>query len=166
MHSRRTALYAVPYSLAVACVHSSSHDPPLTSITPVLPNLSLIPKKYHLFINPPLRRVYLGDRVDNEGVINDLNSEVVCLKAAIETLKSDNEAVKRESCRMLDKAKEDARLALDEAKLVFQLSQEKVLDDLRLANLSLEECRAENNTLKSQWVTQSSSLEPHLIELC
>jgi hypothetical protein len=166
MLSRRTALYAVPYSLAVACAHSSSHDPPLTSITPVLPNLSFIPKKYHIFISPPLRRVYLGDRVDNEAVINDLNSEIVRLKAVIETLESDNEGAKRESCLMLDKAKEDARLALDKVKLVAKLSREKVLDDLRLANLSLEECRAENNALKSQWVTQFSSLEPHLIELC
>lgn len=164
--SRQTALYAVPSSLAVACAHSSSHYPLLTSITPVLPNLSLIPKKYHMFINPPLRRVYLGDMVDNEAVIDDLNSEIVRLKAVIETLKSDNEGTKRESCLMLDKAKENARLAVDGVKLVAQLSLEKIQDDLRLANISLEECRAENNALKSQWVTQVPSVEPHLIELC
>jgi len=67
---------------------------------------------------------------------------------------------------MLDKAKEDARLALEEAKKEAQLVLDKVnadaklaLDkaegDLRLANLSLKEYRAENNALKSKWVTQS-----------
>jgi hypothetical protein len=164
--SRRTALHAVPHSLAVACAYSSSHHPPLTSITPVLPNPSLIPSKYHVFINPPLRRVYLGDRVDNEAVINDLKSEIVCLEAGIETLKSDNESAKRESFRMLDQAKKEAQLALDKVKADAQLALNKAEDDLRLANLSLEECRAENNALKSQWVTQFSSVEPHPIKQC
>jgi hypothetical protein len=109
---------------------------------------------------------------NNKAVINDLKSRIVCLEARIETLKSDNESAKRESCLMLDKAKEDARLALDEAKKEAQLDLDEVknwarlardiaktraqlaLDsakaDLRLANLSLEEFRAENNALKSQ----------------
>ncbi|KAI0285759.1 hypothetical protein BGY98DRAFT_239644 [Russula aff. rugulosa BPL654] len=128
--------------------------------------------KYHS-IYPSLRRVFLGDMVDNnKAVINDLKSRIVCLEARIETLKSDNESAKRESCLMLDKAKEEARLALDEAKKEAQLDLDEVknwarlardiaktraqlaLDsakaDLRLANLSLEEFRAENNALKSQ----------------
>jgi hypothetical protein len=198
--SRRGALHAVPRSPPVACTYSSTHFPPLTSITPVLANMSRIPYKYHVFINPSLRRIYLGDMVDNnKAVINDLKSRIVCLEARIETLKSDNESAKRESCLMLDKAKEDARLALDEAKKEAQLDldeakkeaqldldeakKEAQLDldgvknwarlardiaktraqlaldsakaDLRLANLSLEEFRAENNALKSQWVTHS-----------
>jgi len=71
---------------------------------------------------------------------------------------------------MLDKAKEDARLALDEADKDAQvalyeakkearlardkankdakLALDKAKEDLRFANLSLEECRAENNALK------------------
>lgn len=175
--TRRSALHAVPHSLSVACTYSSSHHLPLTSITPVLPNLYLIPNKYHVFVKPPLRRVYLGDRVDNKVVINGLESKIVCLEARIETLESDNESTKRELCVMLDKAKEDARLALDEAKKEAQLALDKVekearlsrdkaneyaqfaldkaKEGLRLANLSLEECRAENNTLKFKWVTHS-----------
>jgi hypothetical protein len=190
--SRPGALHAVPHSLTVACTYPSLHYHPLTSITPVLPNLSLIPNKHHVFINPPLRRVYLGDRVDNnKAVINDLKSKIVCLEARIATLESGNRSTKRELvtvCLMLDKAKEYVQLAQDEAKKETQLALDKVNadaqlalrkvekearlardkankdaqlaldkanDDLRLANLSLEECRAENNSLKSQWVTHN-----------
>lgn len=139
---------------------------------------NLIQNEYHVFVNPPLRRVYLGDRVDNsKAVINDLKSKIVCLEARIEILKSDNESAKRELCLMLDKAKEYARLALyrvnaaaqlaldkvekearlanDKANKGAQLALDKAKDDLRLANLSLDECRAENNALKSQWVTHN-----------
>jgi hypothetical protein len=187
--SRRSALHAVPRSLSVACTHSSSHYPPLTSITPVLPNLYLIPNKYHVFIKPPLRRVYLGDRVDNnKAVIDDLKSKIICLEARIETLESGNDSAKRELCLMLDKAKEEALLALDKVKADAQLALDEVekqarlardkankdaqlaldkaKDDLLLAKLSLEECRAENNALKSKWVTHSFLREPHPIELC
>lgn len=176
--SRHGAQHAVPHSLSVACTYSSTHYPPLISITPVLANLFLIPNKYHVFINPPLRRVYLGDRVDNnKAVINDLKSNIVCLEARIETLDSGNESAKRELNLLLDKAKEDALLALYEAKKEAQLALDEVekearlardkankdaqlaldkaKDDLRLVNLSLEEVRAENNALKSQWVTHS-----------
>jgi hypothetical protein len=52
--------------------------------------------------------------------------------------------VEKEACLARDKANKGAQLALDKAK-----------DDLRLANLSLEECRAENNALKSKWVTHN-----------
>jgi hypothetical protein len=182
--TRRSALHAVPHSLSVSCIYSSSHHSPLTSITLVLPNLYLIPNKYHVFIKPPLRRVYLGDKVDNDKAeVDDLKSKIVCLEARIEILKSDNESAKSELYLMLDKAKEDARLALDEAKKEAQLALDEVekearlardianeyaklvLDkakkDLRLANSRLEECRAENNALKSKWVTQFSSVEPH-----
>ena len=135
-------------------------------MTPVLPNLSLIPNRYHVFINPPLRRVYLGDMVDNnKAVIDDLKSKIVCIQARIETLKSNNENVKREAQLALDKANAEAQLALDNAKEArhaldkankdAQLTLEMVKDELRLANSSLEECRAENNILRSKWVTHS-----------
>jgi hypothetical protein len=143
-----------------------------------MPNLYLIPNKYHVFIKPPLRRVYLGDRVDNnKAVFDDFKSKIVSLEARIETLQSDNESAKRELCVMLDKAKEDARVALDEAKkeallaldeaekearLVrykankdARLALAKAKEELRLANLSLKECKAENSALKSKWVTHS-----------
>lgn len=149
--SSRGVLHAVPHSPTVSTIDPSSHYPPLTSITPVLPNLSPIPNKYHFCIDPPLRRVYLGDGVnDSKAVINDLKSKIACLEARIETLKSDNESARRESCLLLDKAKEDARLVLNEAKREAQLALDKVKGDLQLANLSLKECRAEDNALKSR----------------
>jgi hypothetical protein len=176
--TRRSVLHAVAHSQLVPCSYSSSHYPPLTSITPVLPDLYLIPNRYHVFIRPPLRRVYLGDRVDNDkAVIDDLKAKIVCLEARIETLKSGNESAKKKLCLMLDKAKEDARLALDEANKDAQvalyeakkearlardkankdakLALDKAKEDLRFANLSLEECRAENNALKFRWVIHS-----------
>ena len=153
----------MPHSLTVARTYSSSHYPPLNSITPVLANLSLIPDKYHIFINPPLRRVYLGDRVDDsKAVIDDLKSKIVSLEAHVETLKSSNESTER-AWLTLEKNHKDimeahlafASLALDEANKDTQLALDKAKDDLRLANLNLEECRAENIALRSRWVTHS-----------
>ncbi len=124
--------------------------------------------------------------MDNTKVVDDLKSKIVRLEARIEILKSDNVCVKRESCialdrakdeakRALDEAKKEARLALDkanadaqlaldeekkEARLAFdkvnkeaQLAMAKARGDLRLAYMILEECKDENNALKSRWVT-------------
>ena len=153
----------MPHSLTVACNYSSSHYPPLNSITPVLANLSLIPNKYHIFINPPLRRVYLGDRVDDsKTVIDDLKSKIVSLEAHVETLKSSNESTERAWLALEKNHKvimeaylAFASLALDKANKDTQLALDKAKDDLRLANLNLEECRAENIALRSRWVTHS-----------
>jgi hypothetical protein len=183
--SRQSAQHAVPHSLSVACTYLLTHHPPLTSITPVLANLSFIPDKYHVFINPPLRRVYLGDRVDNKAIINDLQSKIVRLELRIETIKSASLSAIREKQISIQKAhfalyeaKKEAQLALDEAEKAARIARDKASkdaqlalykagDDLRLANLSLEEVRAENNALKSQWVPNNfSSVEPHPIELC
>ncbi|KAN0121331.1 hypothetical protein V8E52_003919 [Russula decolorans] len=76
---------------------------------------------------------------------------------------------------MLDKAKEDAlvdeankhaqkearlQVARDKANKDAKLALDKVKEDLRFANLSLEECRAENNALKFSNCTIKSSPKP------
>jgi vacuolar-type H+-ATPase subunit H len=132
--SRQGAPHAVPHSLTVACTHSSSPYSPLTSITPVLADLSLIPNKYHVFINPPLRRVYLEDRADHsKAVINELKSKIVFLEARVELLKSDNVCMERECRLTLDKAKEDAQLALDEARKDARIDLDKAKADAQVA---------------------------------
>jgi hypothetical protein len=74
---------------------------------------------------------------------------------------------KKEAQLALDEVEKDARLARDKANKDALLALYKAKNDLRLANLSLEDVRAKNNALKSQWVTNSfSSVEPRPIELC
>jgi hypothetical protein len=131
---RQGAPHAVPHSLTVASAHSSSPYSPLTSIIPVLADLSLIPNKYHVFINPPLRRVYLEDKADNsKAVINQLKSKIIFLEARVELLKSDNVCTEREYRLALDKAKEDARLALDEARKEARIDLDKAKADAQVA---------------------------------
>jgi hypothetical protein len=42
--------------------------------------MAIVPKKYHTFISPPLRRVFLGDDGGRAAVIEDLNAEIETLQ--------------------------------------------------------------------------------------
>ncbi|KAH9040368.1 hypothetical protein EDB85DRAFT_1858681 [Lactarius pseudohatsudake] len=56
------------------------------------PDMSMIPKKYHVFISPSLRRVYLGDGEDtSRALIDNLNTETTLLKARVGTLGHDKD---------------------------------------------------------------------------
>jgi hypothetical protein len=47
----------------------------------VTPNMSIVPKKYHTFISPSLRRVFLDAREDKSPqIIDNLNTEIAALK--------------------------------------------------------------------------------------
>jgi chromosome segregation ATPase len=115
-------------------------------MTPVLADLSTIPSKYHVFISPPLRRVYLGGMDDSSQVVIDgLKSEITTLKGRIVTLTRDKESLSedllesRSTASRLASAERAARLSLDEVKEVA-----------RLGNQRLEGLRAEYDSLKSQ----------------
>jgi len=52
--------------------------------------MSIVPKKYHTFISPPLRRVFLDAREDNSReVIENLNAENAALKERVTSLERD-----------------------------------------------------------------------------
>ena len=55
--------------------------------------MSIIPEKYHNFISPPLRRVFLDARGDNtRGVmIDSLNAETAALKERVTSLNRDKD---------------------------------------------------------------------------
>ena len=55
------------------------------------PDLSIVPKKYHNFVSPPLRRVFLDAREDDSrSVIKNLNDEVAAIKECAALLQRDN----------------------------------------------------------------------------
>ena len=59
--------------------------------TSVKPDMSIVPKKYHKFIFPPLRRVFLDGREDNSHVVNEiLNAEIAALEERVTSLNRDN----------------------------------------------------------------------------
>jgi hypothetical protein len=58
----------------------------------VTPDLSIVPNKYHAFISPPLRRVFLDTREDNSpAVIKSLNAENAALKGRVTLLERDKD---------------------------------------------------------------------------
>ncbi|KAI0292263.1 hypothetical protein BC826DRAFT_955077 [Russula brevipes] len=54
-------------------------------------DMSIVPKKYHMFISPPLRRVFLGDSpvAEDSDVIEEegLSAEIVALNARVASVR-------------------------------------------------------------------------------
>ncbi|KAH9995451.1 hypothetical protein BJV74DRAFT_335109 [Russula compacta] len=139
-----------------ACIKSHAHNssdpyevtcPTCRAPFPIVtPHLSLVPKKFHIFISPPLRRVFLGEEEDSSrAVIESLNAEIAALKASVGTLKREKDLL-MDRCESAQSAvarltsyERAARLARDEAK-----------EEARLANRDLEELRVEHDKLQSR----------------
>ncbi|KAI9450073.1 hypothetical protein F5148DRAFT_987247 [Russula earlei] len=137
----------------------------------VLVDLSVIPKKYHVFVSQPLRRVYLGNWEDSNSQtsIDDLRLENATLNAHIVALRCENEiisrqllatqgsfsrliAVERDARSTIDELTEDleeAHLALDEANEEAMLALEEAEEKERRANAKLAKLRAEYDALKA-----------------
>lgn len=144
--TRRHALHAVPHFQQVVCIYSSLHRPLLTFMTLVLADLSTIPSKYHVFISPPLRRVYLGGMDDSSQVVVDgFKSEITTLKERIATLNRDKESLSKD---LLESRNTVSRLA--SAERAARLSLNEVKEAARLANQRLEGLRAEYDSLKTR----------------
>jgi hypothetical protein len=57
-----------------------------------MPDMSIVPTKYHTYISPPLRPVFLDAREDNSrAVIENLNAEIAALKWRVASLERDND---------------------------------------------------------------------------
>jgi len=144
--TRRRALHAVPHFQQVVCIYSSLHRPLLTFMTPVLADLSTIPSKYHVFISPPLRRVYLGGMDDSGQVVMDgLKSEITTLKERITALNRDKISLSKD---LLESRSTVSRLA--SAERAARLSLDEVKEVACLANQRLEGLKAEYDSLKSR----------------
>ena len=110
---------------------------------PVTPDMTLIPKKYHVFISPSLRRVYLGED-SNRAIIDGLNTEITLLKARVGTLKRDKDLL-MDRCEAAQSAV--ARLTSDERATRLELIEAR--HEARLANLRVESLQAMYNSLES-----------------
>ena len=114
----------------------------------------IVPKKYHAFISPPLRRVFLGDSDDSSReVIAKLNAEVAVLKARVGSLKRDKgllmDRCEAAQCALtrLTSDERAARLERDEARENARVVKEilnKAREDARVAKLNLRK-RMEND---------------------
>ncbi|KAI0305822.1 hypothetical protein B0F90DRAFT_1623976 [Multifurca ochricompacta] len=112
----------------------------------VIPDMSMIPKKYHVFISPSLRRVYLGDGEDNSRtIIDNLNTEIAILRARVGMLKRDKDLL-MDRCEAAQSAL--SRLTSDERAARLELN--KAREDVRLANQNLENLRVDYRALKSR----------------
>lgn len=118
--------------------------------------MSIVPKKYHVFISPPLRRVFFGDSDDSSReVIEKLNAEVAVLKARVGSLKRDKDLLmdrcEAAQCALtrLTSDERAARLARDEAKELVRVAKliiKKAREDARVAKHTLRELQMENDT--------------------
>ena len=68
----------------------------LLILTSVTPDLTIVPKNYHPFISPSLRRVYLDDAEaetssKSRAAINNLKTEIATLKGRVASLKRHND---------------------------------------------------------------------------
>lgn len=106
--------------------------------------MTLIPKKYHVFISPSLRRVYLGDGEDtSRAVIDGLNAEITLLKARVGTLKRDKDLL-MDRCEAAQSTA--SRLAADERAARLELAKER--NEARDANVALKLLRVKHRSLE------------------
>jgi hypothetical protein len=107
--------------------------------------MALIPKKYHVFISPSLRRVYMGDGDDpSHAVIEDLKTQITVLTARVGTLKRDKELL-MDRCETAQSAA--SRLTADERVARMELTEAK--NEMRLTNSAYEYLEAAYFTLES-----------------
>lgn len=109
-----------------------------------MPNMSIVPKKYHAFISSPLRRVFFEDDA-SRAEIDDLKAEITALHTRVTSLKRDKNLLMGR-CEAAHSAVN--RLTTDERSA--RLARDKAQEEARLANLNLRKLRAEYDALKSR----------------
>jgi len=86
----------------------------------VMPDMSIVPNKYHTFISSPLRRVFLDAPGNNSrAVIKNLNAEIAALKERVTSLKHDKDYLEdryqsAQSTVATLRRERNARLALED----------------------------------------------------
>jgi hypothetical protein len=109
-----------------------------------MPDMTIVPEKYHVFISPPLRRVFLGDADDSkhEAIIEKLNTENAALKARVSALRRDKDLL-MDRCEAAQCAL--ARLTSDER--AARLARDEARREARRAKLDLEMLRFEHSAI-------------------
>jgi predicted RNase H-like nuclease (RuvC/YqgF family) len=114
----------------------------------VTPDMSIVPKKYHTFISPPLRRVFLDAREDNRdscAVIENLNEDIAVLRERVTSLKRDKDLLMNR-CESAQSVV--ARLSADERNT--RVANRKARVDALEDKQEINRLRAEIDYLKSQ----------------
>ena len=102
--------------------------------------MSIIPKKYHIFISSPLRRVFLGDVDDSSReLIEKLNADNAALKARVGALRRDKDLL-MDRCEAAQSAL--ARLMSDERAARLALNEAR--EEARVAKRNLEKLQTES----------------------
>jgi chromosome segregation ATPase len=147
---KRHAQRAAHRFLQVLCAYSPFASSLLTSIISVLANLSNVPKQYHAFISPPLRRVYLADAEDNSrAIIDHLKSEIAALTERIVTLDAigkywfERGREARNAASRLASAERDARLDLDGVKEETRVAMQEARVALQEAHIAVHKTNQE-----------------------
>jgi hypothetical protein len=110
--------------------------------------MSIVPKKYHTFISPPLRRVFLDaqeDGRDSRAVIENLNEEITLLKERVTSLKRDKDLL-MDRCEIAQSVV--AHLRADER--TTRVANSKARADALEDKKNLNRLRAEVGYLRSQ----------------
>ena len=124
-----------------ANANANKHIPTLVTL-----DFTIVPKKYHNFISPPLRRVFLDAQEDNSrAVIENLNAEVAALRERVASLSRDK-GLLMDRCESAHSAL--TRLRADErtARTENRTARAAALKDQE----DLDRLRAEYDSLKSQ----------------
>jgi hypothetical protein len=110
--------------------------------------MSIVPKKYHPFITPPLRRVFPGDddeRDSSLAVIENLKKQVVALQTRVGSLKRDK-ALLIDRCESAHSAL--TQLTADEH--AARVARDQAEDHQQLVVMKFNKLKADYNALKSQ----------------
>ena len=119
-----------------------------------MPNMSIVPQKYHTFMSSPLRRVFLENDA-SRALIDDLNAENKALHTRVASLKRDKNLL-MDRCE----AAQSAVTKLTAAERAARLARDKAEEEARLANLSLEKLKVEYDAFKSRSVLLPARLAP------
>ena len=106
-----------------------------------MPDMSIIPNKYHTFISPPLRRVFLDAPGHNSyAMIKNLNAEISALKERVTSLKRDKDRLE-DRCQSAQSTVAALRLKERKARLALEDKQ------------NLNSFRAKYDALKSLFLS-------------
>ena len=139
-------IHAQPPSLPAPCYIHHNRPNANQILTSVTPDLTIVPKKYHPFTSPPLRRVFLDAREDNSRVvIRKLNAEISALKERITSLGREKDIL-TDDCYSAHSALED----LSAGEEIARLNSYKAAADAFEDKQNLNRLMAEYNAVRSR----------------
>jgi uncharacterized protein (DUF3084 family) len=109
--------------------------------------MSIVPKKYHPFISPPLRRVFPGNDAgdSSRAMIEKLKGQITTLQGRVGALKRDK-ALLIDRCESANSAL--ARLTEDEH--AARMARDQAKDDMECVIQNIQKLKADYKALRSR----------------